>query len=154
MKNTIYASFSDPKLAEKAAGALVDHGLKEEDLSLIEGHGMRLAERNWSLLVGATALLVPGVGLVVGGGELACAILRLASTVEMEPTAAALTGYLKDQGIESQTVAAYEHTVISGGAVLGATLPSGTVDEGKAWEILSKFSGLHVTSYLNRPYLT
>ena len=33
----IYASFSDPSLAEKAAGALLDYGVRNEDVSLIRG---------------------------------------------------------------------------------------------------------------------
>jgi hypothetical protein len=35
MDNTIYASFDDIDMAEKAAGALLDHGMRNEDISLI-----------------------------------------------------------------------------------------------------------------------
>ena len=35
MDNTIYASFDDIDMAEKAAGALLDHGIRNEDISLI-----------------------------------------------------------------------------------------------------------------------
>jgi uncharacterized membrane protein len=35
MAQTIYATFPDPSLAEKAAGALLDHGARNEDISLI-----------------------------------------------------------------------------------------------------------------------
>jgi hypothetical protein len=35
MAQTIYASFSDASLAEKAAGALLDYGVRQEDLSLV-----------------------------------------------------------------------------------------------------------------------
>lgn len=38
MGNTIYASFADASLAEKAAGALLDYGVRSEDLSVIRGH--------------------------------------------------------------------------------------------------------------------
>lgn len=35
MTNTIYASFPEAGLAEKAAGALLDHGVRSEDISLV-----------------------------------------------------------------------------------------------------------------------
>src|ERR1051325_1270212 len=35
MSETLYASFADATLAEKAAGALLDYGVKAEDLTLI-----------------------------------------------------------------------------------------------------------------------
>jgi hypothetical protein len=35
MAQTLYASFADASLAEKAAGALLDHGVRNEDISLI-----------------------------------------------------------------------------------------------------------------------
>ncbi len=38
MGNTIYASFNDPALAEKAAGALLDHSVRAEDISVIRSH--------------------------------------------------------------------------------------------------------------------
>lgn len=38
MANTIYAAFNDASLAEKAAGALLDHGVRNEDLSLVRNH--------------------------------------------------------------------------------------------------------------------
>ncbi|CAN5462617.1 hypothetical protein BH11ARM1_BH11ARM1_16860 [soil metagenome] len=38
MGNTIYASFADPSQAEKAAGALLDFGVKPEHLSVVTTH--------------------------------------------------------------------------------------------------------------------
>jgi uncharacterized membrane protein len=39
MGNTIYASFADPAMAERAAGALLDHGVRKDDLSIVvSGH--------------------------------------------------------------------------------------------------------------------
>ncbi len=38
MSNTLYATFSNPEEAEKAAGALLDHGVKPEDLSIVRKH--------------------------------------------------------------------------------------------------------------------
>ena len=35
MGNTIYAAFADPSQAEKATGALLDHGVRPEDISVV-----------------------------------------------------------------------------------------------------------------------
>src|SRR5688572_15374801 len=35
MANTLYASFSDPEMAEKAIGALLDHGVRGEDVTVV-----------------------------------------------------------------------------------------------------------------------
>ena len=234
MRNTIYASFSDPKLAERAAGALLDHGLAPSDLTVIQSHkwrhlsateiapaevptvvtmppnysglttGFPLIESPpmvgegsepesvltasagpdlqhqaeygistttasdaaagaisgvpWGVGIGALAalasLFIPGVGLVLGGGALAVAVAGFAATAGAGAAVGAMTGYLKDQGVESHVVASYEHAVTSGGAVLGATLPSGGVEEDVAWEVLTKYAGQNVTSYANKPYVS
>jgi hypothetical protein len=111
----------------------------------------------WGVGLGAVAALVsifiPGLGLVVGGGALATAVAGVVGAAGAGAAAGAMTGFLKDQGVESPSVASYERAVRSGGAVLGATIPSGDVDEGIAWEILSKYAGQNVTCYVNKPYL-
>ena len=235
MRNTIFASFSDPKMAEKAAGALLDHGLRSEDLSIIQSHKWRTASAEevaapqtptmvyispnasgqstgvspfgvmpmvtmvdgvtpqverfedlpnfeelakhgisttttedagagalsglpWGVGLGTIAaiasLFVPGFGLVIGGGALATAIIGIAASAGAGAAAGALTGYLKDQGVPSHLVAEYEGTINAGGAILGATIPSGDVDESCAWEVLNKYAGTHVTSYINKPYVS
>ncbi|MCC6728473.1 MAG: hypothetical protein IT208_03955 [Chthonomonadales bacterium] len=37
MSDTLYAQFADPSLAERAAGALLDYGVRKGDLSLLTG---------------------------------------------------------------------------------------------------------------------
>jgi hypothetical protein len=41
MNNTIYATFSEPEMAEKATGALLDHGVRPEHLSVVFPQGYR-----------------------------------------------------------------------------------------------------------------
>ncbi len=43
--STIYASFSDPTAAENASGALLDHGLAAENLSILVGEGSTYARK-------------------------------------------------------------------------------------------------------------
>jgi uncharacterized membrane protein len=38
MANKIYASFNDPMAAERAVGAMLDHGVQPEDVSVIQSH--------------------------------------------------------------------------------------------------------------------
>jgi hypothetical protein len=48
MAETLYASFADPSLAEKAAGALLDHGCSADDISVVSREpttGVNAADR-------------------------------------------------------------------------------------------------------------
>ena len=45
MTNTIYATFSDPSMAEKAAGALLDNGVRSEHISIILPQGYQTADQ-------------------------------------------------------------------------------------------------------------
>jgi uncharacterized membrane protein len=262
MSNTLYAAFNDAALAEKAAGALLDHGVRAEDLSLVqhesrystgtttvaqdtgisprvEGEmtGARMdspgvvgtgtyvepadmdddfaVNRNqaeydremtetdadaknvrsdvddvdkaessakhglstttgadaghaavtggaWGLGIGAVAalasLLIPGVGIVVGGGALATAIAGLVATTGAGAVTGAVTGYLKDQGVEEQVAQKYGETVTGGGAILALHVPSGDVDEAKARQMLEKYGATNVNTYAlsanARPYVS
>jgi hypothetical protein len=46
MPQTLYASFADISLAEKAAGALLDNGVRAEDISLIANHSGQDADKS------------------------------------------------------------------------------------------------------------
>jgi hypothetical protein len=191
----LYASFDDAALAEKAAGALLDYGVRKEDLSVVAnnayGETRAVPGTAWSqlalagdrmaggmssavgaanapvgygaeddaehaaktgistttpedagagavkgaeiglglgILAGVAALLVPGVGLVLGGGALASAI-----------GAAALTA---GAGAER-----YQGIVEQGGAVLNVNLPSGNVDQPTAEQVIAKYHATDVNSY-------
>lgn len=171
----IYASFADAKDAEKAAGALLDHEMNEDDLSLVRAdidedqwlsyeEGQEVEDdaksgittttgadaaagaakgAGWGLLAGAAAalatLFVPAVGLVVGGGALATAIAGAAGATAGGAIAGGVTGYLKDQGLDPDTVKTFNDNLESGGAVLELVVPSGELDLATARKILSKY---------------
>jgi uncharacterized membrane protein len=232
MGNTIYAAFADAEHAEKAAGALLDHGVRPEDLSVVRansgeatvttGQGVptpvpgaiggtagvvdtdyqgldygNAAQRTsldphpdavdasgdveasakqgistttaadagagavkgtaWGAGLGALAalasLVVPGVGLVVGGGALAAGLGAVAATAGAGALAGAVTGYLKDQGVDEHVARHYESTIGAGGALLAVTLPSGGIDEARAQEVLGKYGASNVNSYATRGYV-
>ena len=110
--------------------------------------------------VGAIAalasLLIPGFGLIVGGGALATAIGGLVATTGAGAAVGALTGYLKDQGVEEHVAQKYGEAVQGGGAILAVNVPSGDVDEVKARQILEKYGANNVNTYAlaeTKPYM-
>ena len=213
--NTIYASFRDPELAEKAAGALLDFGMDANDISLLHHQAVgarrvgstygvddyveptgvpsvqgsaEVNERNFKdiedcdkadldaksgistttpadagvgaakgaavgLGVGAIAalasLMIPGIGLVVGGGALAIALAGAAGATGAGAVAGAVTGYLKDQGVEEHIATEFANTVQSGGTMFAVQVPSGKVDEAQARSILDKYGAENVHSYVS-----
>jgi hypothetical protein len=103
------------------------------------------------------ALLIPGVGIVVGGGALATAIAGIVGTTGAGAAVGAVTGYLKDQGVEEHVAHKYGETIVGGGAVLAVHVPSGDVDEIKARELLEKYGASNVNTYAmaegTKPYM-
>ncbi|RYG21608.1 hypothetical protein EON82_18515 [bacterium] len=241
MSNTIYATFANPEDAERAAGALLDHGVRPEDLSVVRRHHdgfTPMTEPTASAsnvpldtdvvavgtkpltpppvegsvygaipdsadstvrtpvtaevydteddveetakhgittttaadasagavkggLVGAgigaiaaiAALIVPGVGLVMGAGALAAALGGIAATAGAGAAAGAIVGYLKDMGVDEQVATTYSEAVEGGGAILAVTVPSGNVDEAEATAVLNKYAATNVNRYASRGYV-
>jgi hypothetical protein len=180
MNNTIYATFDDPAMAKQALGALFDHGLKPEHISLVlpEGYVDRNndedkpltaseieegAEKGITtttsgdaasgaakgagigLAAGAVAALisviVPGFGIVLGGGALATALAGAAGTTAAGAIAGGATGFLKDQGIPDDVVAKYSTTIGRGGAVLNVNPGQEKVDWVTISDIIAKYGG-------------
>lgn len=170
MAETWYASFDDFRSAEKAVGALLDHGMDPKDVSLIGQRseiGQELhAEHGVTTTTGADAavgagkgaaaglavgslgalasLLIPGFGLVLGGGALATALGTAAGTTAAGAVAGGLAGFLQDQGVEADTAQDYAQSVERGGAVLQLQLPSGKLSEADAEQMLHKYNARNV----------
>lgn len=167
----LYASFSDYKNAERAVGALLDHGINNEDVSLIarnqdgknhESH----AEHGITTTTGADAaagaakgagvglavgalgvlasLLIPGFGLVTGGGALATALGAAAGTTAAGAVSGGVAGALQDQGVDTEVARNYEAELERGGAVVQVSVPSGKLTQVEAEQILAKYSATNV----------
>jgi len=259
MSSTIFAAFKDPADAEKAAGALLDHGLHEDEISLLaneaynskrcvkpsvvvpeetpdrhirndvennevtgssyghsveyEGQGM-VQRQPWSepgsntlnppnafndqiesakrtqppaeicdpveerpelhakhgistttaedaevgaikgaavgLSVGAVALalslLIPGVGLVLGGGAMATAFAGMVGTIGAGAVAGAVVGYLKDQGVPEEAITVYRDTFDKGGAILAVAVPA-EFNRADIEAVLAKYGASNVEMY-------
>ena len=110
----------------------------------VKGTGIGLGV---GILASLAALMVPGVGLVLGGGALAAALGATALTAGAGAIAGGATGYLKDQGVPADAAERYHGTVAGGGAVLSINVPSGDVDQATAESLLSKYGAADVNAY-------
>jgi len=181
MTQTLYATFTDANHAEKAVGALLDHGVLKESISVVanntgtfeesvhteaaddeaktgittttpadagagaaKGAGIGLG---LGVLAGLAAIIVPGFGLVLGGGALAAALGAAAATTAAGAVAGGVTGYFKDQGLPADAVRTYIDRLETGGTLVAVMLPSGGVDVPTGQEIISKYNGADVNIY-------
>lgn len=108
-------------------------------------------------IAAVASLLIPGFGLIVGGGALATAIGGMVATTGAGAVVGAVTGYLKDQGVEEHVAQQYTNTISGGGAILAVNVPSDDVDEAKAREILEKYGASNINTYAlaenTKPYM-
>ncbi|HEY0866303.1 MAG TPA: hypothetical protein VGE01_02935 [Fimbriimonas sp.] len=104
-------------------------------------------------LAALASLFVPGVGLVLGGGALAAALGGVAASAGAGAAAGAVTGYLKDQGVDEHIASDYDAAVRNGGALLAVNAPSGDCDEMRIREILDKYGATNVNAYTGRGYV-
>lgn len=110
----------------------------------VKGTGIGLGV---GILASLAVLMVPGVGLVLGGGALAAALGATALTAGAGAIAGGATGYLKDQGVPADAAERYHGTVQAGGAVLSINIPSGDVDQATAESVLSKYGASDLNAY-------
>ncbi|MEA2552622.1 MAG: hypothetical protein QOJ65_798 [Fimbriimonadaceae bacterium] len=145
----------DPEKVEKSA----KHGIStttpaDAGVGAIKGAAVGLGI---GALAALASLLIPGVGLVVGGGALATALGGLLGATGAGAIAGAMTGYLKDQGVEEHVAEQYGQAIAQGGAILAVHVPSGDVDEPKARQLLEKYGATNVNTYAMaesaRPYM-
>lgn len=94
--------------------------------------------------VGAAAalvsILVPGIGLVIGGGALATALAGAAATTAAGAIAGGATGYLKDQGVPEEKAHEFSGHIERGGAIVSISVPSGNLDYTTAQSLFAKYS--------------
>lgn len=190
MRVNIYASFNDTTMAKDAVGALLDHGVKAEDVTLVLpvskdrdlGEETNRAEATVDkaesgittttqddAAVGATkgaffgfgigsiaalaAIMVPGIGLIVGGGALATALIGAAGATVAGAAAGGVVGYLKDQGVPEEESQRFSNVYEQGGAILNVSAPSGSVDGATIEAILAKYGESGAEVWVTDPIL-
>lgn len=146
--STLFARFSDPAAAERAADVLLERGWPSDSLSVVRSLESAARERvgestsgaakgaTVGLAVGAlgalACLVIPGLGTVFGTGALATAMASLAGGTTVGAVAGGMTGFLEERGVPD--AAAYEETLRGGGAVLEVQLENGTALERRGVE--------------------
>jgi hypothetical protein len=182
--STLYASFPNPSDAERAAGALLDHGAEANDISLLANektsYGKPIVQTSETLssensaksglstttpadaasgaakgavigaglgaLAVAASLFIPGVGLVVGGGALATALMGGVGTAVAGAAAGGVTGLLTDQGVPEDVVTHYSNVFVDGGAILEVAVPSNKLDAVTAEALLVKYGASNIAT--------
>jgi len=190
MRINIYASFNDTTMAKDAMGALLDHGVLSEDITLIlpvnedrsianeqeraeetkqEAETGITTTSTDDAAVGATkgaffgfglggiaalaAIMIPGVGLVVGGGALAMALIGAAGATVAGTVAGGVVGYLKDQGVPEEESQRFSNVYEQGGAILNVSAPSGSMDAAEIESVLQKYGEAAVEVWKTDPIL-
>jgi hypothetical protein len=69
-------------------------------------------------LAALTAIAVPGIGLVIGGGALALALGGLAAGARAGHASGGVVSYLKDHGVPANDIPRYQKTYEEGGAII------------------------------------
>jgi hypothetical protein len=190
MRINIYATFNDTNMAKDAMGALLDHGVATEDITLIlpvnedrnlNAETERAEETKEEATTGITttsqddaavgatkgaffgfglgglaalaAIMIPGVGLIVGGGALATALIGAAGATVAGTVAGGVVGYLKDQGVPEEQSQRFSNVYEQGGAILNVSAPSGNVTAADIEGILQKYGEASVEIWKTDPVL-
>jgi len=111
---------------------------------LAEGAGIGLGVGVLAVLASA---VIPGVGLVLGGGALASALAVAGTATAGGAIIGGVTGYLIDQGVPANTANKYVSHVEAGGSLVEVHLPSGKVDETEGRDILNKYGAAEINAY-------
>ena len=181
MRTQIYASFDHADAARNAVGALLDHGAQKEDISLVlpgapDGKGVDSADHGITTTTGSDAavgaakgagiglgigalaavasVLVPGIGLIAGGGALALALSGAAATTAAGALTGGVAGYLQDQGVPEDIAGHLESSIRAGGAFLSILVPSGDVHQGLAMSLLAKYGDTGHEVWTSEPRLS
>lgn len=101
-------------------------------------------------LAALASLVIPGFGLVTGGGALASALIGWAGSTAAGALAGGVAGYLQDQGVPSRIALDAEAAVKNGSAVVSIEVPTGSLGEFEVMEIVSKY---HAVSFGRQEYL-
>lgn len=173
---TIYSSFQDYKMAEKGVGALMDHGVPKEHITLVgpadgKDH-QKHAEQGVTTTTGADAaagaakgagvglvagaigalasLFIPGFGIVTGGGALATALASAAGATAAGAVAGGMAGFLQDQGVDEMAAQDYEKALKNGGGLIEVITPIKDVSDAQIQEILTKYGGGRFSNVASR----
>lgn len=144
---TNIADMSDSKAIRAEEGAktgLSTTTSNDAAIGAAKGAGIGVGVATLAVL---SSMLVPGLGLVIGGGALAIALAGGAATVVAGGIAGGVYGYLRDQGIPEEEATEYNSHFLRGGAILEVCVPTGSLTSGQVEGILSKYGARNVAAF-------
>lgn len=99
------------------------------------------------ILAAVASVMIPGFGLVVGGGALATAIAGAVGTTVAGAVAGGAYGYLKDQGMPEHIAAEYNKQYEAGQTIFAVQVPSNNVDRVTVEQVLGKYGASNVNTF-------
>ena len=136
------ATSSFPALAAKFGLTTSTQG--EAILGVAKGAGIGLGIGVAAALV---SILVPGFGLVSGGGALADALIGAAGALAAGAVVGGVTGYLIDHGVDDVPAKHYTAVYEHGGAILTVVSPSNDVDDKTIKCLLNKYKASSIRAF-------
>ncbi len=115
----------------------------DTEVGAVRGTGIGLGV---GLAAAAASIFIPGFGFVVGGSALATAIGGAAATTGAGAIVGAVTGYLRDQGADGDTIAHSEKALGSKGAVLEIDMSREVLDSKRVHDLLVKYGASAIGS--------
>lgn len=91
------------------------------------------------ILASLAALMIPGVGLVVGGGALAIALAGAAGAAGAGAVAGGVFGYLRDQGVPTDVSEAFEADYRANHVIVGVTLDADRLPIDELTQLADKY---------------
>lgn len=147
LKPTPVIDAEDPRTAAQPSNADAS-GVHHETISDAANTATKsvVAGLGVGALAALTAIAVPGVGLVLGGGALALAIAGLAAGASSGQTSGGVVSYLKDHGVPANDIPRYQQIYDAGGAVMCVQVDDMSDREGIE-QILNQAGAVKVDRY-------
>ena len=138
-----YFSDEDPAVSDvaKAVAGVTTTSPADAASGAGKGAGMGLGV---GALAALASLMIPGFGLVTGGGALATAMIGLAGATAGGAVAGGVAGFMQDQGVPERIALDSEAAWKNGHALLVVQCPTGKLGEFEVREIFSKY---HAVDY-------
>ncbi len=130
-----YQNYPDP--TDQSKGGITTTTLRDAAVGAVKGTAAGIGV---GALAALASLVIPGSGLVFGGGALATASAAAVGTSAAGFLSGGVLGYLKDQGVSPDLVGEYKQRFRSGEAIVEIELQSSSVDSQVLRKILTKYN--------------
>lgn len=174
MSNNVYGIFDSIENAERAISALKDHGVSENEVSVVrksDGSGIPQLENAadhgltvtgpgdvvagaakggavglaLGVLASAVALTIPGIGPILAAGPIAAALASTATATAAGIVGGGVIGSLVDQGIPEEAAIQYSDHLGQGNILV--SVRSVHISDVDAETVLQKYGSIHTSRH-------